>query len=268
MAVISANGIDLSYTESGSGDPVLLVMGTGGRGHVWNLHQVPALHRAGYRTITFENRGISPSSTPDRFTLDDMVGDTVALIEKLGLAPCRIVGVSLGAFIAQELLVIRPELVDQAVLIATRGRTDVLRAAMSEADLATCDAVGPPSAQEAVSRVLQNLSPRTQNDDALVRDWLDLFEMSPQYHPDARPQLALDRIPDRRSAYAGIRTPTLVMSFRDDVICPPHLGREVADAIPGSQYVEVADSGHLGYLERPEAVNSEIVKFFSDHRRR
>ncbi|WP_407836841.1 alpha/beta fold hydrolase [Streptomyces sp. DSM 116496] len=268
MAVISANGIDLSYTESGSGDPVLLVMGTGARGHVWNLHQVPALHAAGYRTITFDNRGISPSSTPDRFTLDDMVGDTVALIEKLGLAPCRMVGVSLGAFITQELLTTHSEWVEQAVLIATRGRTDALRAAMSEADLAACEANALPSKQDAVSRVLQNLSPRTQNDDVLVKDWLDLFEMSPQYHPDARAQLALDRIPDRRSAYAGIRTPTLVMSFRDDVICPPHLGREVADAIPGSQYVEVADSGHLGYLEQPGPVNSQMVKFFSDHRRR
>ena len=56
-----------------------------------------------------------------------MVADTAALIEKLDAAPVRIVAVSMGAFLAQELMVARPDLVSAAVLMATRGRHDRTR---------------------------------------------------------------------------------------------------------------------------------------------
>ena len=56
-----------------------------------------------------------------------MVADTAALIESLVGGPVRIVGVSMGSFIAQELMVARPDLVSQAVLMATRGRLDRAR---------------------------------------------------------------------------------------------------------------------------------------------
>ena len=66
-----------------------------------------------------------------------MVADTAALIESLDAAPARIVGVSMGAFIAQELMVVRPELVTSAVLMATRGRLDRARESfhIAEAEL-------------------------------------------------------------------------------------------------------------------------------------
>ncbi|KOG89392.1 alpha/beta hydrolase, partial [Streptomyces varsoviensis] len=123
MALISVNGIRINYEDHGSGEPVVMIMGTGGGGRAWRLHQVPALTAAGYRVITFDNRGIPPTDAcPGGFTIDDMVADTAGLIEALGLGPARVVGTSLGGYIAQELALARPELVRQAVLMATRGR--------------------------------------------------------------------------------------------------------------------------------------------------
>ena len=55
----------------------------------------------------------------------------------------------------------------------------------------------------------------------------------------------------------------LVIGFADDVVMPPHLGAEVADALPNGRYLEIADTGHLGFLERPHAVNSAILGFFA-----
>ncbi|MFJ9033250.1 alpha/beta fold hydrolase [Streptomyces sp. NPDC102274] len=269
MPPISSEGNLPAYEESGQGDPVLLVMGTGSPGRVWDLHQVPALTEAGYRTITFDNRGIAPSFDPtENFTLDDMVNDTVALIEKLNLAPCRVVGASLGAFITQEMLVVRPDLVEQAVLIATRGRTDALRAAMSRADLELHDQnISIPPLYDAVVRATQNLSPASLNNEELVRDWIDLLEMSPQRPPGIRAQLTLDTFPNRLAAYRSISTPTLVISFQDDIVAPPHLGREVADAIPDCEYRQIADCGHFGYLEHPDVVNGAIMDFFRGNSR-
>jgi pimeloyl-ACP methyl ester carboxylesterase len=55
----------------------------------------------------------------------------------------------------------------------------------------------------------------------------------------------------------------LVIGFSDDLMVPPHLAREVADAIPGGRYLEVHDAGHLGFLERPDPVNAAILQFFA-----
>ncbi|WP_367042210.1 alpha/beta hydrolase [Streptomyces sp. Je 1-332] len=265
MPVIPVNGIRLNYQDTGQGDPVVLIQGTGGGRTVWELHQVPALTAAGHRVITFDNRGIPPTSEcPEGFTLQDMVDDVAGLIERLGIGPCRVVGTSMGAFVTQELALARPELVRQAVLMATRGRTDVLRARLTRAEIALHDSgVRLPAEYAAVLRALKSLSPRTLNDDRDMADWLDLFELSPPAGPGQRAQMDISNMDDRLAAYRGIRVPTLVMSFADDLITPPHLGREVADAIPGAEFTLMPDCGHYGYLEDPAGVNKAIVDFFA-----
>ncbi|MCP2330668.1 alpha/beta fold hydrolase [Actinoalloteichus caeruleus] len=269
MSTADINGIRVQYEDVGDGEPVVLVMGSGSTGRAWHLHQVPALVSAGYRVITFDNRG-SSASTRDLvgFTVEDLVADTVGLIEHLGLGPCRLVGTSMGAHVVQELLVTRADLVSQAVLMATRGRTDVMRRFAALAEREQVDSgVELPARYAASIRAMQVLSPATLNDDRKCQDWLDIFEMVPAEHSKGyRAQLDLDIIPDRLAAYRSITTPTLVIGFADDLVLPPHLCREVADAIPAARYVELADSGHYGYLERPEAVNAELVSFFAERR--
>ena len=68
---------------------------------------------------------------------------------------------------------------------------------------------------------------------------------------------------NRLPAYRSIAAPVLVMGFADDVVTPPHLGREVADAMPNGRYLQIPDAGHLGFLERPQAVNSAALQFFA-----
>ncbi|MDC0766873.1 alpha/beta fold hydrolase [Streptomyces sp. HD] len=261
------NGIRLHYEDTGHGDPVVLVMGQGAAGRAWHLHQVPELVDAGYRVVTFDNRGIPPTDEcPDGFTVDDLVADTAGLAEHLGLAPCRFVGVSLGAYVVQELMLARPRLVRQGGLIATRGRTDALRAAMAEAERALHDSgLQLPPAYTAWIRALQNLSPATLDDERQVQDWLELFEFSPQPQgPGVRAQLDLE-VPDGRlEAYRAIDVPCLVVGFADDVILPPHLSREVADAIPGAVHREIKGCGHYGHLERPDELNRVLLEFFRD----
>ncbi|WP_460000367.1 alpha/beta fold hydrolase, partial [Mycobacterium avium] len=64
---------------------------------------------------------------------------TAALIEGLNAAPARIVGMSMGAFIAQELMLARPELVSAAVLMGTRGRMDRARQFFRDAEAELAD---------------------------------------------------------------------------------------------------------------------------------
>lgn len=264
MALVALNGIELNVQTEGSGDLVVLVMGTGSPGRVWRSHQVPALVEAGYRVAYFDNRGIAPSSEcADGFTIEDMVADTAAVISHLGGGPAHVIGTSLGARVTQELALAHPSLVRSAVLMATYGRTGPVQRAWSQAlcDLHDKGSEVPPAFYAAAS-VIRNLSPATLADPDIAADWLQLYEFGgSSLSAGERAQLALADFEPRVEAYRAITTRTLVIGFSDDVLLPPRLSREVADAIPGARYAEVADCGHIGYLERPDEVNRLLLEF-------
>lgn len=263
------NGISLSYEDSGSGPLVVMVMGSGSPGRVWKAHQQPALVKAGYRVVTFDNRGIAPSSEcAEGFTIADMVADTAALIEFLGGGPAAVIGTSLGAKVTQELALARPDLVRCAVMIATYGRFGPLQQWISEGERAMYDQkVTLPARYHAAITAHLNLSRHTLDNDTAVRDWLDVIEFSGQeMTAGMRAQLGLhEGESDRLAAYAGITRPSLVIGFADDRSLPPHLAREVAEAIPGARYEEVAKAGHYGYLEQPAEVNALLIGFLGQH---
>jgi pimeloyl-ACP methyl ester carboxylesterase len=258
--------VNLAHYDRGSGDPVLFIAGRGGVGRTWHLHQVPEFRRAGYRCITFDNRGVGATENADGFTTDTMVADTAALIEKLDAAPVRIVAVSMGAFIAQELMVARPELVRSAVLMATRGRHDRTRDFFRSAEIELAESsVALPATYDAKMRLLESFSPKTLNDDLAAGDWIEMFTMWPtKPTPGLKNQLRVAPEVNRLPAYRSITAAVLVIGFADDVVLPPHLGREVADAIPDGRYLEIPDAGHLGFIEKPQAVNAAALKFFAD----
>jgi pimeloyl-ACP methyl ester carboxylesterase len=103
----------IDYDIHGQGPPLLLIGGLGfGR---WGFFkQIPALSRH-FRTITFDVRG-------ERRLEDgvgDLVTDVVALLDHLGVRKAHVLGTSLGGFVAQELALVRPDLVDRLVLVCT-----------------------------------------------------------------------------------------------------------------------------------------------------
>ncbi|MFV2118038.1 alpha/beta fold hydrolase [Streptomyces sp. Act-28] len=244
-----------AYTVHGSGRPVVLVTGAGGTGRIWEHHQVPALTAAGYQAITFDH---------DAAGAGELTAVTRRLLATLGLPPCPLVGHSLGALAVQELLLTDPHLASGAVLAATRGRPDAVGDALARAETAYAEAGGGlPPEYEAFVRMVQNLSPRTLADEDTVAEWLDLFEIAAIGVASAGPHRPRPPAPDRLAAYARITTPLLVVGFADDVLAPTHLSREVAEAIPGARYTQLADTGHLGFLERPDAFNTVLLDFLA-----
>ncbi|MEV6281569.1 alpha/beta hydrolase [Kribbella sp. NPDC051770] len=271
MPVLPVHGLNLTYDVAGEGDLVVLVMGTGAKGNVWTLHQVPALVGAGYRVATFDARGISPTTRPagthfPRITMDDLVDDVAQLIEHLG-GPAHVVGTSLGARVVQELALSRPHLVRRAVALAAHGRLDEVtrRLSAGERQLFDTDVVLPAEYKAAVDAIV-NLSPATLRDTARARDWLDVLAYSAgPMDAGKRGQLELSaELDNRLTAYAAITRPLLVVGFADDRVVPTYLCREVADAVPGAEYAEIPDAGHFGYLEQPKQVNQLILDFLAD----
>ncbi|WP_338889031.1 alpha/beta hydrolase [Rhodococcus sovatensis] len=266
MPTATVNGISLNYQVKGAGPLVVLIMGTGSPGRVWDLHQVPALVKAGYRVCFFDNRGIAPSSESTQgMTIDDLVADTAGLIEQVreGDEQAFVVGTSMGARVAQELALRRPELIRKAIFLAGHARLDEFQKTLGEGERALADAKTelPPKYAAAITAAM-NLSPTTLADPRSARDWLDLLEFSvAPISAGVRAQIGMDENFDRGAAYGKIGVPCLSVGFEHDRMIPAYLSAELAKAIPDAQYVEIPDVGHYGYLERPEAINEAVLEF-------
>ncbi|WP_018685834.1 alpha/beta fold hydrolase [Actinokineospora enzanensis] len=267
MPVVELGEVSLSYHDKGAGHPVVMLMGMGGSGRVWELHQRPALLAAGYRVVTVDNRGIPPTSDcADGITVADMAADVVALAGHLALDRFSVVGTSLGGRIAIEVAAERPDLVAALVVMATRSRAGKLHEVLDAGELEFADAGGtlPPRYHAAVT-ALQNLSPHTLFDENAVGEWLDILEFATQPPgPGVRAQMAIGDDPDLRAVCARVAARSLVISFADDLIAPPHLVRELADWLPGARFAGVERTGHFGYLERPAAVNDLLTGFLGE----
>ncbi|WP_217239274.1 alpha/beta fold hydrolase [Streptomyces sp. AC555_RSS877] len=267
MPFVKTNSIQLSYQRSGRGEPVLLIMGSSASGRVWTMHQTPALNRAGYETVTFDNRGVAPSDVPaGDYSIAEMVADTRGLIEALDFGPCHIVGSSMGSMIAQELALGWPHLVRSATLMATRARSDVFRRAQAAADRELRESgIRLPPKYTATRAMLEMLSPATMDDETAASMWLDMFELAGDNGVGGQ-SAAVSALGDRSAALRGITVPCQAIAFADDRVCPPRLVAEVAEAIPDCSLTTIPDCGHLGYLERPDAVNSVLIEFLDMHR--
>jgi pimeloyl-ACP methyl ester carboxylesterase len=260
-------GVQLSYDMAGDGEPVLLVCGTGQPAFTWQLYQVPALVAAGYKVVTFDNRGVAPSDAPSPpYSVAGLAADAAGLIEHLGLGPARVAGLSLGAFITQELALARPDLVRAAVMMGTLGRQDRLRRALTDSWVEfDRSGIRLPRLYEAVSAAFMLFAPATLDDDEAIGRFLDFTLATPAWEGPGRlgQHLADQAYDERLEALAGITVPATVIGFEHDMLTPPRLCREVAGAIPGCGYVEIPATGHAGPLEHPEPVNAALLEAFA-----
>jgi pimeloyl-ACP methyl ester carboxylesterase len=265
------NGVRIAYDVHGEGDPLLLCCGLGEPAAAWSVSILPLLVGAGYRVVTFDNRGVAPSEAPPApYTVQDHAADAAALIEHLGLGPCRVAGHSLGAWICELLAADRPDLVRAAALIAGCNPSTEWEkvSAVHGRDLAALD-VTLPRTQE-VMELLQYLPRTTVQDDAQVAAYVSLFgDEEPWTNPgrlgqwDAAVTWTHDDTKPQR--WAHISVPVLVLSFEHDIDSPPAHARIAAAAIPGAEYVEIAGCSHLGPFEQPGQVADALIDFFARH---
>jgi pimeloyl-ACP methyl ester carboxylesterase len=173
----------------------------------------------------------------------------------LAAAPARfaLAGLSMGGYIAYEILRQAPERVTRLALLDTGYRADAPeRREQRLALMALAEREGARKALETLLPVLIHKSRLT--DKALVEA---VLQMGADTGTEAfkRQQTAIMSRPDSTPLLAGIRCPTLVLVGRDDALTPPELSQEMASRIPGAKLEIVPDCGHLSTMEQPAAVN-------------
>ena len=263
------NGVELEHHSVGEGPPILLISGTHQPAVTWHLGSVELLVDAGYSVVTYDNRGTAPSgSTPSPYSVEMLAGDAAALIEDLQLGPCFVAGLSLGAFITQELCLARPDLVRAGVMMGTLADQPAIGLAWCESQIEMLrQGIIPPPEYLAMQTAYTIFSPARLFDDDFIVPFLTMAgSLVPETGDGPIGQLEADRsYGGRLDALAKIDVPTLVVCFEHDLLTPPHLGRAVARAIPGAELIELAGLGHAGPIEDPHPVAAELVRFFGSH---
>ena len=123
MPIVRANGININYEVRGQGEPLILIMGLGADGSVWDLHA--QAYEQHFRCILMDNRGAGFSDKPEGpYTTEMMADDTAGLLDALGIETARVAGISMGGAIAQNLALRYPQKVRSMVLVSTWARCD------------------------------------------------------------------------------------------------------------------------------------------------
>lgn len=116
---VPANGIKIGYKLIGSGEPLVMIMGTGGTMDHWPREVIEALSKK-YQLILPDNRGMGYSTANDvTFTYKLYADDVIGLLDALGLKKANVLGYSMGSKITQELLLEYPQRLNKAVIYAT-----------------------------------------------------------------------------------------------------------------------------------------------------
>jgi pimeloyl-ACP methyl ester carboxylesterase len=270
MAELVLDDVTLAYDVNGNGQPVVLVCGCGQPAAAWQLGIVPALTAAGYQVVTFDNRGVAPSSSPPApYSVAQMAGDTLALIDHLGLESVRIAGYSMGGWVAEALAIQHPGRLRGAAFIGSCNVGTAWEKAITavERDLARLDAPLPRLFYAV--ETMRYLPNSELQDDSVVESWLTLIgDLEPWPNPGRLGQyeacLAWSNDVERTRSWPDIRVPCLVLAFEHDVDSPPSRAREAAAAIPGARFVVLPGVSHLGVFTHGEAVAKALVDFFAD----
>jgi pimeloyl-ACP methyl ester carboxylesterase len=226
---------------------------------------------AGHTVITFDNRGIAPTSVPPGpYTVEQLADDAIGLLEHLDLGPAVVFGASLGGTIAQRLALQRPDLVRAVIFFVGVNRISAMGLASVRALIDLHEAMPDPPAsvvEALMSTVL--VAPPQWGDDAAVTSMLSLagVVLPPdrtgllgQYHAN----LAWAER-DHLDELAGLSMPALAFAAEFCTIFPPAQVRAAVDRMPNGRYVEIPAAPHMPMAPEANAlVEAQLRRFLGE----
>lgn len=265
--VADFEGCPLAYQLQGSGPPVLFIQGVGVHGPGWQP-QIEALATR-YTCLSFDNRGLGRSLPAAReITVKQLALDALAVLDAAGIESAHVAGHSMGGLIAEQLALLAPGRVRSLALLCTFGGGPAaapLTPRLLWWGLRTRIGTLPQRRRGFLHLLLAPEAAATEDLDALAARLEPIFGHDLAIQPKiAADQLKAVRACDLRprlGELAGL--PTLVLAAKHDPIAPPAAGRELAAAIPGARYLEIADASHGLPISHAAQVNQLLAEHFA-----
>lgn len=274
VGIAEANGVRLCYETFGDSDQqaMLLIMGLGVQMIEWEPEFCRLFCDQGFHVIRFDNRDVGLSTkfegSTEAYTLSDMAGDAVGLLDWLDIDSAHVVGASMGAMIAQTLAIEYPNRVASlASIMSTPGPLKLdeasaeLRQAMtSQRPLTRADVVAD---QLALARLAAGSG--FPFDGPGLRGRAERAYDRAHYPAGRERQAAaIAASGDRTARLRELELPTVVIHGTEDPLIKMAEGQATAAAVPGSQLVLIEGMGH----EFPIAARSQIVLAVARNARR
>lgn len=243
----------VAYDDHGDPDKPALVLSSslGTPRAMWDP-QLEAL-TAHFRVIRYDHRGHGDSPTPPGpYTLADLGGDVVALLDRLDIGRAHVCGLSLGGLVGLWLAASRPERVERLVACCTA-------------------AAFPAESWHDRAATVRTHGTKVMADQTMERWFTPGFR---QRRPDVVDRMRTLLLATRTEGYAGccealagadltdaladITVPTLAIAGADDPATPPEQLERIAGGVADGRLIVVDDAAHLVNLEQPERVTALI----------
>jgi len=263
VPTLHANGIDIYYERAGSGPRTLLLNGSGATLETSGLLIKP--FAAKLDVAAHDQRGLGQSSIPNGpYTMADYAADAAAVLDHLGWSSARVVGVSFGGMVAQELAVTWPERVERLALCCTSpgGEGGASYPLHELAQLSPEDRAAKGTLL-LDTRYTQEFLAEHPGDRAIA-------EMMAARRAGAKSAEVVRGETEQLHARAGhdvcdrlprISAPTLVAGGRYDGIAPPANSEYIAARVPNAE-LRLYEGGHAFFAQDPKAL-PEIIEFLA-----
>jgi 3-oxoadipate enol-lactonase len=261
MATAHLGAIELYYERAGSGERLLFISGTGGDLRVKpNVFDGPLAK--GFDLVAYDQRGLGRSAKPDvPYSMADYADDAAALLDAIGWPSARVVGVSFGGMVAQELALRHPDKVERLVLGCTSpGGAGGASYPFHEIQ----HLKGEERAKHLipVSDTRRDAAWAAANPESYAQfvamGSADPYAGEPGREMGARRQLEARAAHDTWERLGQIACPVMIAAGRYDGVALPETQERMAGRIPGAT-LQFFDGGHLFILQDRTALPAIIA---------
>jgi 3-oxoadipate enol-lactonase len=260
MPTAAFGDMTLHYERRGEGAPLLYISGTGA-----DLRNKPNMldgpFAKAFEVLAYDQRGLGQSAKPDRrYTMADYADDAAALLDHVGWDRVKVIGVSFGGMVAQELVLRHPGRVERLVLACTSPGG----AGGSSFPFHEIDHLSREDRSRAlipVSDVRRDAAWQAANPDAYAQavalGAADPFGAEPGYRQGRWRQLEARKDHDTWERLGQIACPVLIAAGRYDGVALPATQERMAGRIEGAELMWF-EGGHLFMIQDRSAVPAMV----------
>jgi len=249
--------------DHGQGPAIILLHGFPFNRSMWR-EQLVFLNSNGYRVIAPDLRGLGDNgSDANVAAMPEMARDVAQLMDELKIEKAVICGLSMGCYVAFELIHLFPSRVRALVLCGPRAQgPDEAEKASREAQAQRVLAEGMDFAVESISTKLLAQHTLNKKPDVITRVTEMVLNTDPRGAAAAQRGMAVRR--DYSGDLENISVPTLIIAGRDDGVRTPEDADFIQRGIKGSQLAVIDDAGHLMNMEQAEKFNHVLIGFLNE----
>jgi pimeloyl-ACP methyl ester carboxylesterase len=203
------------------------------------------------------------SATVADLTVTDSISALASSVLARAPEHFAMAGLSMGGYVALEIMRQAPERVSALALLDTNARPDAPESTENRRRLMQ---LAGKNFQAVIDSMVTKLVHPDRTKDKAIIDLINAMATDNGKDAFVRQQQAIIGRPDSRPSLKKIKVPTLILCGREDAITPIALHEEMAAGIPDAQLTIVENCGHLSAIERPTETTQALKRWLLDGR--